>query len=247
MTIQIPQLWKRDGKRDRYPISKGEKGRPIPLPEIRSWLLDPRNQNRICNHLDWYLGTDYTGRLFEWFLSKAGISEDPAYATFSPWDVLAIESLSVGLPPQSIKWLLEPDDVRDGLVKAARESLESGQDTLWTCNPELLEGNGALSQLYELLRSRNGFGKVTTSKILAAKFPGVVPIRDAKVEALLDMTKTKNWWLPIRSVFGAEGQSLADYLNSLPIESKADNITALRRFDIILWMEAQARQIKAKK
>ena len=32
MTTQIPQMWKRDGKQDRYPISKGEKG-PTSCPE----------------------------------------------------------------------------------------------------------------------------------------------------------------------------------------------------------------------
>jgi hypothetical protein len=87
----------------------------------------------------------------------------------------------------------------------------------------------------------DGLGYVTTSKLLAAKFPSVIPIRDSKVETLLGLAKSREWWEPIRNLFTAPGLSLADHIDGLNVSEKIGNVTTLRRLDVVLWMEAKAR------
>ena len=84
------------------------------------------------------------------------------------------------------------------------------------------------------------------SKLTAAKFPTVVPIRDSKVETLLGLEKSREWWSPIRKLFTFPGQSLAGYLDELKVSTEVGKVTTLRRLDVILWMEAKARRIKTR-
>jgi hypothetical protein len=88
---------------------------------------------------------------------------------------------------------------------------------------------------------------VKSSKLLAAKFPEVVPIRDSKVETLLGLSSSESWWLDIRKLFLDDGEVLANHLDRLPVPPGCSPIATLRRLDIILWMEAKARKIQTKK
>lgn len=228
-------------KRDVYPVSESEVGQRLPLVPsypnaIWSWLTDPDNEVRIQHHLTRYFTADYTGRHFEWFTSRAG------GARFAPWHVLAIESLSVKLPSQTVRWLLEPDEIRDGLLDRLQVIADTGV-SLWECDIRLLSSGGELSDLYDLLREKDGFGYVTTSKLMAAKFPRLVPIRDSLVESLLVMENQRKWWEPIRQLLAEDDFRLANHLADnfrTPIE--AGEVTTLRRLDVILWMEARARE-----
>ena len=236
-------------KPDSYPIEKREKKQPIPHETLRDWLLVQADMRRLEDHLDWYLAR-YAGRQFEWF------SEQRKGQRFSSFHVLAAESLSVKVPPTAARWLLEPNRSRDELLDEILLSLVPGRDTLWTCDVELLRGtrqalesSGALYRLYYNLRTlgtndltRGGIGRVTTSKLMAAMFPAVVPIRDSMISALLSLTPSDDWWQVARGLFEHEGKSLADYLDGLAIPHDASPVTTLRRLDIILWMEANARQ-----
>jgi len=215
---------------------------------VRGWLLDQENKQRLEDHLDWYL-TRYEGRQFEWFSSQG------RGRRFSSLHVLAAESLSVKVPPTAARWLLEPDSRRDELLEKIHESLPAGGDKLWTCDQELLTGSkravsssGVLYELYWNLRTlgtyefaRGGIGQVTTSKLLAAMFPAVVPIRDSMVETLLGLAAQDNWWLKARDLLGSDGERLVRFLDGLRVPEVSGGVTTLRRLDIILWMEAQAR------
>lgn len=232
--------WDEVLKRDVYPASEIEVGEKLPLDishpnSVRKWLVVEENKVRIQQHLTRYFTADYSGRHFEWFCNQS-----PPFK-FSPWDVLAIETLSVRLPPQTVRWLLEPDDKRDQLLEELRPIVAAGMN-LWNCDVSLLRSGGALSDLYELLQTKNGFGYVTTSKLMAAKFPRLVPIRDARVEVLLDMEGKINWWEPIRELFIGSDGDLATYLmENFVVPADVGNVTTLRRLDVILWMESRAR------
>lgn len=218
-------------------------GHPIPIGSLPEWLINPANHDRQRQHLHRYFttrdqndGAFYTGQLFERFVARS----DPR--SFTPWDVLAVEALNVSVPPETAHWLLQPDRDRDALLAGAHQALLAPGDSLWTCPIGQLGGGGALSDLYDLLREQHGLGTVTTSKLLAAKFPAVVPIRDSVVESLLGMEKDRDWWIPIRRLFTDSGHDLAGHLASLPLPIGAPEVTVLRRLDVVLWMEARARR-----
>lgn len=231
-------------KRDTYPPAQSDFKQKIPMGDLSYWLLDVGNKSRLEDHLDWYLRTDnnYGGRQFEWFVNQSGKKQ------FDPFHILAAESLSIRVPPKAVRWLLELNRDRAALLNEIHESLRPGADTLWTCDRSLLVGDekdltssGALYRLYYDLR-RGGIGPVTTSKLLAAMFPAVVPIRDSMVSALHGLKSSDDWWLLARGLFERAGKSLAVYLDGLAIPDDASPVTTLRRLDIILWMEANARQ-----
>ena len=239
MNAEVVEGWKRVGKQDIYlPTLASEINKPIPISEIRSWLLADGNNQRIQDHLSWYFTVKYSGKHFEWFVAQSDSK------TFTPWDILAVEALSVSVPPEKARWLLEANTGCDDLLAEALRSLVPGQDSLWTCDEELLADGKPLSKLYAMLRAQDGLGYVTASKLLATKFPSVVPIRDSKVETLLGLEKSREWWAPIRGLFSASGQSLAEYLDGLDVPIEVGSVTTLRRLDVILWMEAKARRIQ---
>ena len=242
MNAEVVEGWKRVGKQDIYlPTLASEINKPIPISEIRSWLLADGNNQRIQDHLSWYFTVKYSGKHFEWFVAHSDSK------TFTPWDILAVEALSGSVPPEKARWLLEANTGCDDLLAEALRSLVPGQDSLWTCDEELLHDGGALSDLYTLIRKKDGLGQVTASKLLATKFPAAVPIRDSKVETLLGLEKSREWWAPIRGLFSASGQSLAEYLDGLDVPIEVGSVTTLRRLDVILWMEAKARNIQTGK
>lgn len=226
-----------DNHKDRYPIEPGEKHMPILFANIHEWLLRDQNRQRQINHLKRYLGSGYSGKLFEYF---AGRSDSKV---FTPWDILAVESLSVSVPPATAKWLLEPDEVRDSYLEIANKHFGDPETTLWGCNQALIGDESELSKLYSLLRLQPGLGYVTTSKLMAAKFPRIVPIRDSQVELLLGLQNEKSWWSNFRTLFKKTAPGLAEHLDGLPIPNGAGQVTTLRRLDVILWMEAKARSM----
>jgi len=240
-------------KRDRS-LPEEEKKSELPRVEsLRKWLLDEANKQRLEDYLDWYL-TRYEGRQFEWFSSQAKGQR------FTSFHVLAAESLSVKVPSTAVRWLLEPDEGRNDLLDKVHQSLAPGANALWTCDHSLLVGDrkdlassGALFRLYYNLRTlgtydltRGGIGRVTTSKLLAAMFPAVVPIRDSMVETLLGLGDGDNWWLTVRELLLNDGGSLVQLLGGLRIPEGSGDVTSLRRLDIILWMEANAHGLTPK-
>jgi len=229
--------WDDRNKRDCYPIELNEKNMPILFENIHEWLLQDKNKQRQINHLNRYFGSNYSGKLFEYFAARS----EPK--VFTPWDILAVESLSVSVPPATAKWLLEPDVVRDSYLEIANKYFGSSEVTLWSCDQALIGDESELSRLYKLLRLQPGLGSVTTSKLMAAKFLNVVPIRDSQVELLLGLQNEESWWSTFRVLFKETAPSLAEHLDGLPVPTGTGLITTLRRLDVILWMEAKARSM----
>lgn len=240
-------------ERDNYPPAAQDKWQPIPLTELHQWLVDDVDEQRLEDHLDRYQSS-YGGRHFEWFSSQA------KERRFTSYHILAAESLSVKVPPTAARWLLQPDARRDELLKQVHQVLVPGADSLWTCDASLLSGDsdsldssGALYQLYWSLRNGDdqaegsGVGPVTASKLLAARFPALVPIRDSNIEALLGLTDNDNWWLDARDLLCRDDRSLVEVLNGLRTFTDSGKVTVLRKLDIVLWMEANARQLPRRK
>jgi len=197
------------------------------------WLTDSARSPDHQHSLNRYFGINgepeiFQGRNFEWFLSKS------QNGIFTPFDFLAIGSLSVEIPAESQRLLLEDVESKyETLLGACREYVNSNQtskDLSWiwkTGNP--------LENSYTELRSVRGIGPVVCSKLMAAKFPAIIPIRDSRVEALLGCEESVTWWKPILELF-ASVEAVLDTLSTGQI-----NATNLRKLDVILWMEARKR------
>ena len=108
---------------------------------------------------------------------------------------------------------------------------------LWTIPPRFLASDNELANLYEALKSVDGFGYVTASKLLAVKFPDLIPIRDSKVEKLLQAQEL--WWEPMAQVMKNEEifKILTDLSDGL--QTKQPRPSLLRVLDVLLWMRAR--------
>jgi hypothetical protein len=84
------------------------------------------------------------------------------------------------------------------------------------------------------------FGRVTRSKVMAAMFPAVIPIRDSFVETLLGLEHSKAWWMPIREILEANDSAVLSCVKKLDVPERAKSLGILRRLDVILWMEERA-------
>lgn len=207
----------------------------IGMDEVTEWMNSTDNQNNLQDHLDNYFGGldgsgGYEGRQFEWFVCQSN-SE-----VFTAMDILAIGALSVEVPATTARILVEDcSKTYANYLVACHEWIQqhsSSSDTDW-----LWGEDSPFNGLYEALRKEEGVGKVVCSKLMAAKFPELIPIRDSKVEALLKYQKVKEWWKPMHHLL----RDTHETLNSLQIKNKDIQVTPLRKLDVILWMEAEAR------
>jgi hypothetical protein len=96
--------------------------------------------------------------------------------------------------------------------------------------------------LYDRLNAEPGMGYVTTSKLMAARFPDIVPIRDSEVERLLGLEKSETWWNHMQAIVSEP--SIRYLLSELNIPESSQTVGPLRRLDVILWMEARARKLE---
>ena len=136
--------------------------------------------------------------------------------------------------------LVRPNPDRDDLLWESLRDFSQGQ-TLWNCDPSLLADDGHLSRLYLKLKDQKGLGKVTSSKLLATKFPNVVPIRDSLVEQVLGWSNQTAWWIPMRNLMLS---GVHEVIANLPLPAGAPAVTTLRKLDVVLWMEAKSRGFK---
>jgi len=205
-----------------------------------TWLTSASNFETMTGYLATYFGgtedekINYTGQYFERFI---GMSTPERFTAF---DVLAAESLSVDVPADVAYRLVRPNPDRDDLLWESLRDFSQGQ-TLWNCDPSLLADDGHLSRLYLKLKDQKGLGKVTSSKLLATKFPNVVPIRDSLVEQVLGWSNQTAWWIPMRNLMLS---GVHEVIANLPLPAGAPAVTTLRKLDVVLWMEAKSRGFK---
>ena len=105
----------------------------------------------------------------------------------------------------------------------------------------LWEGESPFNELHLALNNKSlpGVGKVVRSKLMAAKFPELIPIRDSRVEALLECSGQDEWWKPMHQLL-FETQNA---LSSLEIFNASVSVALLRKLDVVLWMEASDREV----
>ena len=187
------------------------------------YLLDNSNADQIARDLDRYFKS-YTGRYFERFIARSSPDR------FTAEDLCAAASLSVpftGVAAADL--LIERADHFNALLSA--EGMPPSAVDIGCVDEEALADGSPLETLYVELKSLDQVHYVRASKLLAAKRPALVPIRDRVVERFLGAGE--HWWRPYRELATLDG--LADRVFEFS-PTVPGNVTLLRRIDVALWM-----------
>lgn len=173
----------------------------------------------------------YAGRAFD----RLAAHSDPG--KFTPWDVVAVEMLSVSVPAEASIALI--DDQVEGLERGGLSKLLAliPESASITDEEDHLSSEPALS-LWRAVRGLSGLGRTTTSKLLAAKRPALFPIYDSRIATALLEDLNEDAWPLWRELFSdARG---AEFVSTLrEFGSRADvppGVTELRIFDVVVWM-----------
>lgn len=218
--------------------------KPIGYNNVAEWIGD--NLSVAGQHFQDYFAQKsgskaknvWHGQHFEWFASR--VQRD----RFTEVDVAAIGALSVDLRAQTARELIED---RDNLLRPLLQECE-----LWVAahgadasdsnlSEEWLEKNSCFQKLwYELVKpERIGLGSVKASKLMAAKYAGLIPIYDSQVAWLLGLSKNDPWWKPLRDL-AIELKPLLD--GEMFVLNRDDiKVSTVRKLDVVLWMEANKR------
>ena len=194
--------------------------------DLGDWCQDHAEQ--ISADFDRYF-TGFNGRHFERFSAMG--SADPN--GFAATDVLAVEALSVKVPPNSAAKLIDTEAEEFGTL--LRE-IPADRD-IWEMEAsDLGEGSPALT-LYRRLKRLDGVGPVTATKLMASKRPRLMPVIDTRVSELLQPPGGR-FWLPMRNQLAdaERRKKIVDVVSCAPA-----NVTLLRRIDVALWMHGSAK------
>lgn len=224
-----------------WTVSRGSRD-PIGMSAISGWINDPVNLPHLQELLDRYYGKPgihpgFEGRQFEWFVSRSRSD------CFTSEDLAAIGALSVSVPASTARKLLEDSSgilrvcLLDCHVEASQNRRSSSLGWLW-------RDESAFTALFNTLNREDfpGVGPVVRSKLMAVKFPEVIPIRDSRVEALLGWEHERPWWQPIHELL----ESTNDFLSKLTVRRDLPGVSLLRKLDVILWLEATDRDLVRK-
>jgi Family of unknown function (DUF6308) len=207
--------------------------------------LDVANLVRVLQddqaprHLQLYYGVGltrgqlppFTGGRFE--LLGGGGDRAAVCNCFTAEDVLAVELLSVQLPPHVALDLLE-----GGLAEEATALLEQipAAVQLWDEDAEkLIRDGGPADRLWHLLQDQEGVGWVTAGKLLARKRPALIPVYDDVVRCAFG--RPGDVWaelhMALRQNRGGIKTTLEDLAKKAGIPAQ---ITLLRTLDVAIWM-----------
>ena len=176
------------------------------------------------------------GQHFEWFANRV------ARDSFTEIDLAAIGALSVELKAQTARELIEDSDgVLKGLLGECELWVASHGADLSDSNlsSEWLKKGSSFNRLWDELvkKERIGLGGVKASKLMAAKYPGLVPIYDSQVSGLLGATDKDPWWKPMRELV----IEVKPVLDKLTLARDDIQVTTLRKLDVVLWMKAHKK------
>lgn len=205
----------------------------------------------VAKYLYDYLASDtqtYLGRYFE------PLTRQAASDRFDAYDLAALWSLSVTIKPKGRHQLLHTraTDLSD-LLKDCRSVIKKDrrQGSLMTCDIDQLTAESSpFIKLWDLLMEVSDVGQTKTSKLMAAKFPELIPVWDSQVSGLLNEPITAKHWRPMQQLLTANESAIADMLIKPPtrglnaqqrsaLVEALKGVTVARRLDVVLWMMAQ--------
>ncbi|MEU3249759.1 DUF6308 family protein [Streptomyces sp. NPDC006997] len=171
-----------------------------------------------------------TGSRFE-HLDGGGDRADIANVVTAA-DLIAVQTLSVQVPPPAALALLEGHLA--GKISALLRQIPADTD-MANAEPTLLEPGSPADRAWHLLKGEKGLGWVTTNKLLARKRPRLLPVYDQVVRCVVG--HPESFWLSLRAALAADGNALHEQLHSLRDGvGVPETVSALRICDVVLWM-----------
>lgn len=200
---------------------------------VRDRLLSVMNEPAATSNVETYFAepglgqSAYTGRLFEQF--AGGGDRDGSANVFTYDDLVAVESLSVQVPPEAAYTLMHGPlgGALEDLLRLVPTNVDLGTPE---AHPHLGRESAA-DRAWALLKAQTGIGWVTAGKLLARKRPRLLPVYDDVVRCVLGAPK--DVWLALdRALADANVQEQVTKLRpAAPI-----HVSALRVVDVAVWM-----------
>jgi hypothetical protein len=179
-------------------------------------------------------------------------TSDPTQVTAT--DIVVVSMLARPIPAATAAWLLS--DEGQWLTAEILAEIPVTA-TLQDCDPNSIL---KIADLFHLIRrptsqvpadtneqtakasktkrsqKRSGIGQANTTRLLAAKRPGLVPIDDHSIRKALGYSKDETWWLRWKSVLNQDTRETIRSIRSeaTATDSAAINLSDLRIFDILL-------------
>lgn len=169
----------------------------------------------------------YTGARFDTW-NTLPWAADPD--RFTSDDLVAVSFLSVEVKATAAERLL---DTQASMF--ARLLRDLGPDRDLVRETEAWPDEWAGWRLWAALDALPGVGATTASKLLARKRPALRPIYDEKVA---DALGTKNLWEPMRALLQERPGLHGHLLDLRDAAGVSPVVTALRVFDVVVWMDA---------
>jgi hypothetical protein len=225
--------------------------------KIGAWIAN--NPQKVVKHLHTYFASDdqtFLGRYFEPLAAQAAPTQ------FDGFDLAALWSLSVRINRPGRQQLLHDraDELGELLTRCANTvRLGSGRLPLTPDDIDALTAkNSPFVELWNALLGIDNVGVTKASKLMAAKFPHLIPVWDSQVKALLGSKSDNKIWRPIHELLGerhgADNRTVAQLLNEPALELLATDekrkalrtalepVSILRRLDVVLWMQSQPKR-----
>lgn len=180
--------------------------------------------------------SSFTGASFERF---AGGGDRPEVALrFTAEDIVAVSMLSVRIPGAAA---LEILDTRAEALNELLAEVPLALD-LWDDAAEAAIAPGSsASLLWAELKAIDGSGWVTAGKLLARKWPRLIPVYDRVLRDAFHLSSGDGWWSSLRDVLRAD-PTLVDEIVALRASAGLDDtISVLRIIDVAVWMKDQGR------
>ncbi len=187
-------------------------------------VREPRSADNLQAYFE-----RFEGRYFESFGGGGGFSPHALTAE----DIVAVQLLSVSIPPTAVVALMYDDLGRDLTEQLALVPLDVDLGS-----PEaavaLSRDEPAWRAWNLLLGSKLGLGPTITSKVLARKRPRLVPVWDRVVDCALGEPPVGESWDLMQRLFASE---LPSVLRAVAAQAGVpEHVAAPRIFDVVVWM-----------
>lgn len=200
---------------------------PDPAPrfavDLAEWFST--NAEQVDHDLRRYFGGGrdaFTGRWFEEFATIG----DPN--RFEASDVLAVEALSVKVPPESAARLIVTESERfSERLRAIPREMD-----MWDADRNVLDEHSTAHALHADLKTLPGIGWVVANKLLAAKRPRLLPVLDNEVWNFLRPPNGR-FWLSLHDELSDPTRRFAI---AAACQAAPSHVSLLRRIDVALWM-----------